>query len=177
MKKMKTVFVIDRAVHRATDVVQEQWVTDGEGIATLKWDGSSCLIEGGRLFKRYDAKPGRTIPAGFMPCEDEPDAVTGHHPGWVPVEEGDRACKYHLEAFDASLPDGTYELLGPKVQGNKYGFERHRLVRHGADAVEVERTLEGIIAWLRTHEHEGLVFHHPDGRLAKVRRKDFGIRW
>lgn len=37
--------------------------------------------------------------------------------------------------------------------------------------------LNSLLDWLTSHEEEGLVFHHPDGRLAKLRRKDFGIKW
>lgn len=177
MKKMQTVFVIDRAARCATFEVQAQWVLDGEGRATVKHDGTSCLVEGGELFKRYDAKKGKTPPEGFRAAEPAPDPVTGHWPGWVPVRADDPADKWHVQAFSDDLPDGTYELVGPKVQGNRYGLDRHELWRHGREEVEVGRTREAIERWLRDHEAEGLVFHHPDGRMAKIRRKDFGLKW
>jgi hypothetical protein len=176
MKKIKTVFAIDRATHRATDEVIAQWVMDGEGVATIKVDGTSCAIRGGKLFRRYDAKNGKTPPEGWEPCEAAPDPHTGHWPGWLPVE-GDPAGKYHREAFDALLPDGTYELVGPKVQGNRYGLDRHELRPHGAQIVEVARTREALLDWLTSHEEEGLVFHRANGDMAKLRRKDFGLRW
>ena len=177
MKKMKTVWAISREKPRvATDIVQEPWVLAGEGVATIKYDGTSCLIEGGRLFRRYDAKKGRA-PEGWVPCEPAPDPVTHHWPGWLPVDAADPACKWHVEAFTEGLEDGTYELVGPKVQGDRYGLARHELWKHGREAVEVERTREALIDWLSTHDHEGLVFHHPDGRMAKLRRKDFGLKW
>src|SRR5690606_15480378 len=134
----------------------------------------SVMIRDGAMFKRYDAKHGKVPPDGFVPAEPSPDPITGHWPGWVRVTEA-KENRYHLEAFDESLPDGTYELVGPKVQGNLYGFDTHRLVRHGEHRVEVERSLDGIVKWLTENEHEGLVFHHLDGRMAKIRRKDFGI--
>lgn len=177
MKKIQTVFVIDRTTRRATDQVQVQWVADGEGTATIKHDGTSCMIKDGVLHRRLDAKRGRIPPAGWVACEPEPDPVTGHWPGWLPVDADDPACRWHIEAFDGTLEDGTYELVGPKVQGNRYGLAAHALWRHGSVVVEVMRTREAILTWLSAHEHEGLVFHHPDGRMAKVRRKDFGIRW
>lgn len=178
MKKMKTVFVMDYSTRpqRITREVQVQWVLDGEGVATIKVDGTSCMVRDGKLFRRYDVKKGRSIPEGFEPCEEAPDATTGHYPGWVPVTE-DPADKWHREAWDGSLADGTYELVGPKIQGGRYGFDRHTLVRHGAEVVEVERTFEALRSWLEEHEVEGLVFHHPDGRMAKLRRKDFGLEW
>ena len=177
MKKMQTVFVIDRTTHRATAAVLAQWVVDGEGRATVKHDGTACLVEGGALFKRYDAKKGKPLPTGFKACEPQPDPVTGHWPGWVPVAADDPASKWHIEAFSDDLDDGTYELVGPKVQGNRYGLDRHQLWRHGRDEVEIGRTREAIVEWLATHGEEGLVFHHPDGRMAKIRRKDFDLKW
>jgi hypothetical protein len=176
MRKMKTVFVIDRNTHLATDEVQEQWVIDGEGVATIKHDGTSCMVRDGQLFRRFDAKRGRTLPEGFEPCEEAPDANTGHWPGWVPVGDGP-ADKFHREAFFTALPNGTYELVGPRIQGNRYSLDRHALWEHGREIVEVGRTREAILTWLEDHEGEGLVFHHPDGRMAKIRRKDFGLRW
>ncbi len=179
MRKIKTVFAIDRTSHRATEEVQEHWVVEGEGVATIKHDGTSCMIKQGRLYKRFDAKQGRQLPEGFEPCEVAPDSVSGHWPGWIPVRDDDPSSKFHREALLRAehLPDGTYELVGPKVQGNRYGLTGHELWRHGAVVVEVERTREGLLRWLEQNHEEGLVFHHSDGRMAKVRRKDFGIPW
>lgn len=178
MKKIQTVFVVDRSKrpHQITRTVQAQWVLDGEGIATVKFDGTACLVQDGVLYRRFDAKPNRRIPNGFLPCEHAPDPVTGHHSGWVPVTD-EPTDKYHREAFNPELADGTYELLGPKIQGNRYGSPRHELRRHGLDIVEVERSFDGIKAMLENMDHEGLVFHHPDGRMAKIRKKDFGLNW
>jgi len=39
--------------------------------------------------------------------------------------------KYHLEAHHVYFDDGTYELVGPKVQGNPEKFDKHTLIRHG----------------------------------------------
>lgn len=155
-----------------------EWVTEGEGIATVKIDGTCCLVQGGKLFKRYDAKRGKTPPAGFVSAQ-EPDPVTGHHPGWVPVgNEPD--SKWHREAFSEEgepFPDGTYELIGPKVQGNPHGYEFHHLLKHGAARFDVEppRDFAGIRAFLKGLEGywEGIVWHHPDGRMVKIKTRDF----
>ncbi len=45
-----------------------EWAQAGEGVATRKIDGTSCLIRDGKLYKRYDAKAGRTPPAGSKPA-------------------------------------------------------------------------------------------------------------
>ena len=55
MKKIPTLFIRDASNPKfvTREVNPEcQWVIDGEGVATRKWDGSACLIRGGKLFKR-----------------------------------------------------------------------------------------------------------------------------
>jgi hypothetical protein len=77
------------------------------------------------------------------------------------------------------LPDGTYELVGPKVQGNKDHYGHHCLVSHerAAQQVDAPRNFEDLKGWLATHNMEGLVWHHADGRMAKIKRRDFGLKW
>lgn len=36
---------------------------------------------------------------------------------------------------------------------------------------------EGIKGFLAENVIEGLVWHHPDGRMAKIKRRDFGLKW
>ena len=152
-----------------------EWVIAGEGTATRKWDGTCCMVRGGRLFKRYDVKKGRTAPAGFEPAQD-PDATTGHWPGWVPVGDGPEDA-HHREAFRGTEPDGTYELVGPKVQGNPEGFARHELIPHGQHPVAAPRTFSELRAWFAGpgRDIEGVVWWHPDGRMVKIKAKDFGV--
>ena len=75
-----------------------EWAHAGEGVATRKIDGTSCLVRDGKLYKRYDAKAGRTPPAGFEPAQDEADPVTGHWPGWLPVGDGPED-RWHREGY------------------------------------------------------------------------------
>lgn len=172
-----------------------EWVINGEGIATRKWDGTACLIENGVLYKRFDAKHGKTPPDGFLPCQ-EPDPVTGHWPGWLKVkfveskcsiQAVDNADKWLVEAYRNYLvsngvhiiEDGTYEAVGPKIGGNKDGVYQHLLIRHGYQRCEdCPRDFEGIRAYLDSPPAiEGVVFHHPDGRMCKVKRTEFGLKW
>jgi hypothetical protein len=150
-----------------------EWVVEGEGVATRKWDGTSCLVRGGRLYKRYDAKHGKVPPLGFEPAQD-PDQVTGHWPGWVHVGIGPED-KWHREVSLAGLSDGTYELIGPKLQGNPESVSEHSLIRHGADQIAPPRDFVGIRDYLRTANIEGIVWHHPDGRMVKIKTRDFGL--
>ena len=83
--------------------------------------------------------------------------------------------------------DGTYELVGPKVQGNPYSYNRHRLMRHDTtDILPVEDlSFSGLRAFLSGEVPspvgplfiEGIVFWGPEGPVAKVKRVDFGLSW
>jgi hypothetical protein len=158
-----------------------EWVLDGEGIATVKWDGTACMVKAGVLYKRYDAKKGKTPPEGFLPCETAPDAHTGHWPGWLPVGDG-AEDRWHRDVWmrvREITEDGTYELTGPKVQGNSHHWDKHYLLRHGSATFVTEppRPFDELRAWFEGHAVEGIVFHHQDGRMAKVKRRDFGLPW
>lgn len=179
MKKIPTIFVRDMSRQPALVTPEWHpacgWVRDGEGVATLKHDGTSCLVRDGKLYKRRELKPGQPAPADFEQADH--DDETGKTVGWVPVGDGPDD-KYHREAF-SNEPDGTYELMGPKIQGNKENFPRHVLVPHGMARFQdvVPRTFDGLKQWLSTQNCEGVVWHHPDGRMAKIKRRDFGLKW
>lgn len=178
MKKIASLYVrnykTDRLVRN--EVVQgSEWVLRGEGIATKKYDGTSCMVKNGQLFKRYDVKKKRKVPDNFIPAQDK-DAITGHWPGWVPVGDGPDD-QFHREAFTGHEACGTYELCGPKIQGNPEGFETHVLIPHGKDVIEnVPRNFEEIKDFLSKTDIEGIVWHHKDGRMVKIKAKDFGIK-
>lgn len=164
-----------------------EWVIAGEGRATEKMDGTCCMVRDGKLYKRYDAKHGKTPPADFEAAQD-PDPVTGHWPGWIPVGDGP-GDQWHREALENYRPssetllpcfpiDGTYELCGPKVQGNPYGLDHHCLTIHGiAEICDVPRNYDDLRYWFTRRAIEGVVWHHPDGRMVKIKRRDFGLPW
>ena len=179
MKKMPTLFIIDRTTNRATDEIDPRcaWVVEGKGTASRKRDGSSVMVRDGKVYKRFDAHRGRTIPEGAIPCEESPDPKTGHWPHWVPVGSGPDD-RYHREAMEntPNLCDGTWELVGPKVNGNKEKMNVHLFLPHGGDVLDCPRDYEGLKAYLMEHDIEGVVFRDGE-KYAKVRRKDFGIKW
>jgi len=154
-----------------------QWVLRGEGQATRKWDGTCCMVRDGVLFKRYTVKKERTPPASFK-AATEPDPNTGKQEGWVVVSADDPGDKWHLDAWQKEMfPNGTYELVGPKVQGGVEGVDSHRLLLHGATAVpDMYRGFEEIKAYLDGGGIEGIVWHHPDGRMVKIKARDFGVK-
>lgn len=153
-----------------------EWVLVGEGVATRKFDGTCCMVRDGRLFKRYDAKQGKTPPAGFEPAQ-EPDEKSGHWPGWLPVGDGPEDRWFREAWGQGDIENGTYELIGPKVQGNPERSAAHVLIEHGQEILhDAPRSFDSIRAYLASRDVEGIVWHHPDGRMVKIKAKDFGIR-
>lgn len=200
MRKIISLFAknydTDRLV-RDEVVSGAEWVVAGEGMATRKLDGTCCLVRDGRLYKRYELKRGKEAPPGFEAAQ-EPDEKTGAQPGWLPIGDGPED-QYHREAWayhegllrgipggDPEAPvlrDGTYELCGPKVGGgghdgaNPEGFDRHMLFAHGCMLLpEAPTTFNALRDFLAAHDIEGIVWWHEDGRLVKLKKRDFGLR-
>lgn len=186
MKKIPTLFKRD-FTQRSHPITEElnpacEWVARGEGVPTVKMDGTCCLIRDGKLYKRRELKGGDVPPPGFeLAYRDE---ETGKSFGWVPVSETAPEDRWHREAHAASPwnPDGTYELVGPKVAGNPHRFVVHVLLSHDTDSRCIvgdapPSDFHGIRDWLSSHNMEGVVWHHKDGRMAKIKRRDFGFPW
>lgn len=150
-----------------------EWVLNDEGVATRKYDGTCCLVSEGKLFKRYELKHGKAAPKDFIAATGM-DPVTEKQQGGLPVGDGNED-KYHREAFNGQS-DGTYELVGPKIQGGvEKEYQKHTLVRHQTAEIisDFPRSYEGIKIAFSNFPHEGVVFHHPDGRMVKIKVKDF----
>ena len=184
MKKIPTLFKRKFSDHKVVNILPEvtpgfEWVLNGEGDATVKFDGACCAVINGEYYKRYDAKAGKTPPAGAISCQDAPDPVTGHWPHWVKLSESNPADKWFFAAFSGMhLPDGTYEAVGPHFQGNPYGFYTDSLCKHGDVKLWFfPRTFEGMREYLRTHAIEGVVFWKDGEPQCKIKRTDFGFEW
>lgn len=193
MRKIPTLFERDFSggSAKATPVVTKgfEWVLEGEGVATIKFDGSCCAIIDGEFYRRYDAKHGKPVPEGAIKCQEEADPITGHLPCWIKCDRFNPADKWLWSAFDvlvSTLPqypndvktlDGTYEAIGLHFQSNPYNLKRDILVRHGENVVDVPRSFEGIQEWLENHEEEGIVFWKDNKPQCKIKRSDYGIKW
>ena len=182
MKKMSTLYKKDpNDLGRVINEINPEnaWVFES-GIPTRKYDGTSCAIINGKLYKRYDAKKDKKTgkfkqpPVGSIPCQN-PDDKSGHYPHWTPVTEND---KYHLEACENDLPDGTYELCGEKVRGNPENIVGHVLIPHGKDVLDItDLSFEGLRQYLEVTDIEGIVFHDRlSDKMCKIRKSDFGIK-
>lgn len=183
MKKIPTLFEREYENHKVVGIKPivtpgMEWVLKGEGIATVKYDGSCCAIINGEFYKRYDAKKGKKAPEGAIPC-CEADPVTGHHPHWVKVDVDNPSDQWFVRAYIQSdhRLDGTYEAIGTHFQGNPHRCQDDILMPHGIVEVEVDRTFEGIKKYLGEHYIEGLVFWKDGEPMCKIKRSDFGFEW
>jgi hypothetical protein len=192
MKKIPTLFQRDETRRYMTDVVTPgcEWVLAGEGRATRKFDGTCVLITRMvgevAVMVRREVRPGAEAPPHFV--EVDVDEVTGKQFGWEPYARSGFA-KFILEALGVNgdddypdpecWPEGTYELCGPKINGNPERYDRHVLVKHGMEGAPLgtnARTYEELRTVLTGPAYdgyEGIVWHHPDGRMAKLKRRDF----
>jgi len=176
-----------------------EWVLAGEGVSTRKYDGTCTMLSAdGRWWARREVKPGKELPPGYEAVDTDP--VTRKIVGWEPIDQSP-FVKAFRDALDEraqvveTVPGlagravvwqaGTYELCGPKVNGNPERFERHQLVRHAdAEVIDMAEDLEAgglpwtvdevmhVVRWAGERGWEGVVWHHPDGRMAKLKVRD-----
>jgi hypothetical protein len=188
MKKIPTLFVRDWDGDRRY-VLDEitpgcEWVSAGEGVPTRKYDGTCVMFDGEHWWARREVKEGRSEPSGFVALEH--DGETGKTVGWEPIGQQSAFAKWHAEALDVD-PEGepiigpwrvgTYELIGPKVNGDPERYGLHALIFHGYAEVreDAPRDFAGLAAWLHAEPYEGIVWHHEDGRMAKIKKRDFRV--
>jgi hypothetical protein len=188
MKKIPTLFKRDFSnngmiISEYNDGVE--WVLAGEGVATRKYDGTSVLIRAGKMYKRYELRPGKVAPTDFE--EVDHDETTGKKVGWVQVGWG-AEDKWFREAIIGGnpdmvsaeqYPDGNYELVGPKVQGNPEHAHEHYLLdfmRKPQIYPDAPTGFDELKTWLSDKDIEGLVWHHPDGRMVKIKLKDYRLK-
>lgn len=179
MRKIPTLFERDWDGDRRYVLSQVssgcEWVIAGEGTSTRKYDGTCMMYDGTNWLARREVKKDKPAPDGFV--ELEHDDETGKTVGWEPINQSAFA-RWLDEAVQgrASGPwaAGTYELIGPKVNGNPEQFETHFLLFHAfADKLDAPRDFDGLATWLHAQPYEGVVWHHPDGRMAKIKKRDF----
>lgn len=181
MRKIPTLFKRDPddMRHLLSEVHPDcAWVLAGEGTATRKYDGTCVYFDGEEWFARREVKPGKASPAGFIGIDHDPN--TGKMVGWEPVAQSPFA-KFHAEAVGSvtGWGEGTYELLGPKIQGNPERLAIHTLIAHAAAQVldvhpgSLDEARAAVLEFWDEGGYEGIVWHHPDGRMAKLKARDF----
>lgn len=188
MNKIPTMFKRDPD-NRSTvlpEILPEcQWVLDGEGVITRKWEGTCVMLDDeGNWWARREVKKNKTSPPNYMYIST--DKNSGAMMGYEPIQQSSFAGPHEeaLRSMPRNIWDtGTYELVGPKINGNPEGVEIHTLLSHD-DAprfkAKFERTFEdlkALVIELGLEEGwEGIVVHHEDGqRMAKLKFRDFKV--
>jgi hypothetical protein len=183
MEKIPTIF--DRGDgFKVTNAPRKgcEWVFAGEGAATEKVDGTNV---------RITVRNGKVVRVEKRRNPSKLQKSQGIMDGWyVDADEfakEDQWIYASVKGTDVSgWPDGEHsaEAVGPHVQGNPLGLEKEICVPFNLEIPVfdgVPRTYEGLRDFLKGadskfspgHPAEGIVFHHPDGRRAKIKAKDF----
>jgi hypothetical protein len=183
MEKIPTLFERDdrfRVVDRPR--AECAWVFNGEGTPTEKLDGTNV---------RLTTRSGQLVRVEKRRNPSKVQKQQGIVDGWyVDVDEYGAEDKWILIAARntdvSSWPDGEHpcEALGPRIQGNPLELAEHLCVPFNLEVPvyeEVPRRYDELREFLVKlesrfapgHLAEGIVFHHPDGRRAKIKRKDF----
>jgi hypothetical protein len=183
MEKIPTLFERDEHFHVVDKPRQEcAWVFGGEGLATEKLDGTNV---------RLTVRSGQLVRVEKRRNPSKVQKQQGIKDGWyVDTDEFSKEDRWILDAAGntdvSTWPDGEHacEALGPSIQGNPLGLPDHRCIPFNLEVPRYDDTprtyadLQRYLAELESkfapgHLAEGIVFHHPDGRRAKIKRKDF----
>ena len=167
-------------------------------VPTFKRDGTAVFRGAdGEWFTRRAVKTGKQAPEGFIALETDPN--TGTTFGWEPKESSpmkkflNKAIEKFIQDNGAEPPRSTtFELIGPKINGNPEKATADELRIHGQekaadfptiqdilDSDEPFEMLKPIFADFRAKHIEGIVFWiaDEDGNLIeprfKIRCKDF----
>lgn len=158
-----------------------EWVFDDSSVLAIeKLHGTnvSIIIENGQIVSIWN----RTSRIPFF-CKGKRFILEG-------------LLESHERGY-CDLPDGQWfgELIGPKVNGNPYNLDKHVWIPFATYANEhlaykswgkYPKTFESMSEWFKTLMPlyamkrgdkegfvEGVVFTHPDGRMAKLRKDMF----
>jgi hypothetical protein len=176
MQKIPTIFKRDYShTYRVTKEINPecQWVFDGDGVAYRKYQGMAAMIKDGLYYKRIIIKKDQLIPENFILVTQ--DQQSKKQFGWLPVDFEHPQDQYYAKAYNPNYLDGTYELIGPHILNNYEKVTNDQLVRHDFyPIIPLKRNYTTIRKYLKRVDFEGIVFHHCDGRMAKIKKKDFG---
>lgn len=184
MKKIPTLFERDLGdLSRVTSTVHPAcwWVIGGEGWPTRMYDGACVMLDrAGRWWARETVSRVKPFPLHFLIIDQDP--VTLDTIGWAPIEEYHPLYAMLREAlmYKLAVFAGTYELIGPKIASDHHEkVAEHQLISHETahrlPERDVPRSFDGLKRVLTDpyFPYKGIVWHHPDGRMAKVEVADF----
>lgn len=182
MHKIPTLFQRDEN-HKVINKVTPgcEWVLAGKGVATEKLDGTNV---------RLTVRSGEVVRVEKRRNPSKEQKARGIVDGWyVDAHVSDPADQHIFGAigYTDTSPDQDSEFIceaiGPKIQGNPLGLE-FPWCKSLADVpiyACAPRSYDELKLFLAEmdsilspgHLAEGIVFHHHNGRMAKIKRKDF----
>lgn len=186
MKKIKTIF--DRNWEGNRKVNQQLAVEFNfeEAVATEKLDGMNI---------RVTVRQGTIVRVEKRRNPSKKQKQAGiTEPWYVDAHEDDPADKWIFDAVQhtdfTAVPDGEWsgEAIGPSIQGNPLQLEQHQVFlfsladwRKKITLEDAPHTYDALQAYLATQKSaigndclmEGIVWHHPNGTMVKIKRKDF----
>lgn len=190
MQKILTIFDRDwdgnrGVVDQPSDGMYLDFSRLNEGIATEKFDGMNVRItmRSGicvRLEKRRN-------PSKLQKQKGITD------PWYVDADEFDPQDKHLFSAIREccleTTPDGEWsaEAIGPKIQGDPLDLGRYLIIMFTNLTLQkcisfddAPITFDGLKEWLPNQKShysdcpiEGIVWHMPDGKMFKIKTKDF----
>ena len=186
MKKMFHLFETEDYIYTPKIRAGSEWVENGEGVITEKLDGTSVRLTV-RLGKIVRVERRRN------PTREEKRPGIVIDPWYMDARTDDPQAKHILDAAlntdVTALPDGEYtaEAIGPFIQGNPLGLGYkvcvpHVLAPRYADSLRTydslrDKCIDGVYSlYSPGHIAEGFVFHHPDGRMVKLRFSTFSAK-
>lgn len=116
------------------------------------------------------------------------------HPWYVDAHESDPQDKWIFDAVKntdlTEVPDGEWsaEAIGKNIQGNPLNLKKNQIFffsipfwRSRITLEDVPTDFDEIRVYLSTQKSkignnclmEGIVWHHPNGDMVKIKRKDF----
>jgi hypothetical protein len=197
MQKIPLLFKTDEQRKYVIPQVNVSAVFKETTIAHRKYDGTCLMLDDEGWWARRQIKLFDKTPEGFQLVEVDHNTNKGF--GWEPLSKSpfhkfwQEAHELHpldcdyLDMRDGEYENGTYELIGPKINGNPEKLKWHRLVPHNRaeqlgdiqmlelhlvqDPEQAYAELKRVLFYLPV---EGVVFKDRNLKpLAKLRRKDF----
>lgn len=183
MEKIPTLFKRGSDFNVIDEITEGcEWVLDGDGTATEKLDGTNI---------RLTTRKGTIVRVEKRRNPTKEQKKLGIIDGWYVDASADaKEDRWIFEAIantnTASWHDNEHpcEAIGPKIQGNPLGLNEHICVPFNLDIPvydQAPRHFDSIRDFVINLESkfapenaaEGIVFHHPDGRRAKIKARDF----
>lgn len=147
-------------------------------IFTLKADGCCCLVSGGKLYMRYESRKELEIPKDWIKVgistEKYPICMRPLDPK---IDKHAARCMEDLSKRGITAPDGSYELVGEKVNGNNHQLKGVYLCPHSTivfDFTPEQKTFDFLECFFKQVDVEGFVCYNPETKeIYKIRRNCF----